>query len=525
MKLEQQQISMEHFIGATNKEMSASDVKSTAAAFTDALRENSNATPFETGEVIAAGSRAIAIASGDTKEAMGFVKLAEDMAAASGGTKSISDAIEALADAKLGEMERLKEFGFKVSKEEFDSKGFEGVAGDLNDFYGGAAQKLAGSGAGLLSTIKGKLKSNFDDFGLKVVEKLKPVFSDTIGLIDEAAPFISEFGSNMAEGIGSGIKTVIGYLPKLKGFINSVKPIFTSLYTAVVPVISGIMEDISVAIPAIMPVITSVMSSVISTVAAVAPIIGGLVSIISSAIVTLAPVFQTIWDGISDKIATAVGIVSEHMGFFGSVFDAVFPAIGEVMTAAWDIISPILDIALTTFELLLSVAEAVFPGVQAVITTVWDIIKPVVESIGGALEEVAGAWDWLVGQVTGETQKSKSSAGKSMPPVGHNALGTDNWRGGVTWVGEKGPELVEVPKGARILPSKSSAKLANSFNTSRPLTPLSNQNTERVKESAQSIVLNIAKIADSVIIREDADIEKIGEAIARRLKNAKVNFA
>jgi hypothetical protein len=34
--------------------------------------------------------------------------------------------------------------------------------------------------------------------------------------------------------------------------------------------------------------------------------------------------------------------------------------------------------------------------------------------------------------------------------VGFNAEGTDNWRGGPTWVGEKGPEIVNLPRGAQV---------------------------------------------------------------------------
>ena len=37
--------------------------------------------------------------------------------------------------------------------------------------------------------------------------------------------------------------------------------------------------------------------------------------------------------------------------------------------------------------------------------------------------------------------------------VGHNAQGTSNWRGGPTWVGEKGPEIVNLPKGAEVIPN------------------------------------------------------------------------
>lgn len=39
---------------------------------------------------------------------------------------------------------------------------------------------------------------------------------------------------------------------------------------------------------------------------------------------------------------------------------------------------------------------------------------------------------------------------------GHNAGGTDNWRGGKTWVGESGPEVVELPKGSKIYSNQES---------------------------------------------------------------------
>lgn len=41
----------------------------------------------------------------------------------------------------------------------------------------------------------------------------------------------------------------------------------------------------------------------------------------------------------------------------------------------------------------------------------------------------------------------------------HNAGGTDSWRGGLTWVGEAGPELVSLPKGSQILNAQESAQV------------------------------------------------------------------
>lgn len=37
--------------------------------------------------------------------------------------------------------------------------------------------------------------------------------------------------------------------------------------------------------------------------------------------------------------------------------------------------------------------------------------------------------------------------------IGSNAGGTDNWRGGLTWVGEHGKELINLPRGSQVIPN------------------------------------------------------------------------
>lgn len=43
--------------------------------------------------------------------------------------------------------------------------------------------------------------------------------------------------------------------------------------------------------------------------------------------------------------------------------------------------------------------------------------------------------------------------------IGRNAEGTDNWRGGLTWVGEKGPEIVNLPRGSQVIPNAKAAQM------------------------------------------------------------------
>lgn len=526
MQLEQQQISIEHFIGATNKALSQDDVKAQSQSYIEQLRSNANATPFETGEVIQAGSRAVSLAGGDTSSAMDMVKLAEDMAAASGGTKTLMDAMEALGDLKVGETERLKEFGFKVSADEFKKKGFSGVSGDLESFFGGAAGKLAGSGAGLVSTITGKLKSNAADFGLGIVEQLKPVLSDTISMIDKAQPVIQKlsasFGQNLSKGIGAA-----------RSAFNQVGPVISSLASTALPVASSFVSSISSGFSQIAPAVTTAMSGIgpvimtlVPTIQQAAGIIGAVAGGIGSAISAVAPVITTIMSGIAEKIGGVVSFLAERSDFIHSVIATAGPAIAEILSTAWGIISPIMDLLVTTFEMVFSVVQRVWPGIQRVISGVWDVLEPIFDTIGKGADLLAGAWNKVKDLVTGDGGGGEGNGGggsKGGSP-GKNARGDNHWRGGPTWVGEQGPELIDLPRGTRILPSKESVAWAARKDSniiqlyqqpvmSRGLAG-SGRGTDR---NGTQISLTIQKIADHVTVRSDGDIDEIAERTAKKI--------
>ena len=53
-------------------------------------------------------------------------------------------------------------------------------------------------------------------------------------------------------------------------------------------------------------------------------------------------------------------------------------------------------------------------------------------------------------------------------PYGYNAGGTKNWRGGLTWVGESGPELVRLPAGSQVMSAQESRGFGDVFNITIP---------------------------------------------------------
>ena len=313
MELEQQQISMRHFMGVGNKDKSSKELDKMSANYLKELRNNANATPFETGEVLSAGTRALQIAGGNTKEAMGMVKLAEDMAALNPG-KTVGDAMEALADMNIGEMARLTEFGVKASSKD-DPKA---VQKQLESMYSGGAGKLADSGTGLLSTITGKLKSNLADIGQSMLEPLKPVMTNVIGFIDQVTPKMLEFGTKIGEGIGSGINWINENLP-------TIQPIFSNIFGAVQSVVTTVAPIIGQAITALGPVFSGLLS--------VASVV---MQGISGAVQTVAPIVSSLISALS-PVFTNVGNTLKSLG---KIFSSVFKGIMSVVDKAYNFIKP-----------------------------------------------------------------------------------------------------------------------------------------------------------------------------------------
>lgn len=51
---------------------------------------------------------------------------------------------------------------------------------------------------------------------------------------------------------------------------------------------------------------------------------------------------------------------------------------------------------------------------------------------------------------------------------GHNAMGTNFWRGGPTWLAERGPELIDLPRGAKVTPAPATKRLLASVGDPQP---------------------------------------------------------
>lgn len=211
--IEQNTVAIQHFAGLT---MGAEKAEEATKSYMDYLTKNSALTPFSNEDVMNAGRRLINVTSGDMDGAKKLLTISEDMAALNPG-KSLMDAVEALADMKTGEFERMKEFGFKISARDLEKAGggtkgaMKIMMNDVAKTFEGGSDKLAKTALGSWSTITGTVSSGISQMGVKSLDMLKPE-------LEKIARFLSSGSADKLFDAGSRMMARM-----FEGIINSAK--------------------------------------------------------------------------------------------------------------------------------------------------------------------------------------------------------------------------------------------------------------------------------------------------------------
>lgn len=315
-----------------------------------------------------------------------------------------------------------------------------------------------------------------------------------------ALQFVAKAGGPLkalAATLGAPLGVVIGVLAAIAAIVlvvithlDQFKAVGQQVMAVVGPAMERLGQAFSKLGSAVMPIIT---------------LIGDMLAdFLCGAFATLGAVAGPIIDGIALVISGLADAVSWVVQFITAIANGDWGA-------AWELIKSVAEPIITTLS---GVIDGISQAVQGVVDFVNAIVHGDWESAWNALGEVGSgvmsafkavidgiktALDGVIGKVKEaknalETLGTGGSGG--LHGVGVNASGTPNWRGGWTTVGEKGPELMNLPRGTQIIPHEASLN-----------TPIGGG-------------ISIAKLADQIVVREDADIDRIGDAVVRKLRMA-----
>lgn len=340
------------------------------------------------------------------------------------------------------------------------------------------AAKLKNAGSVMLTSLGEKALPYVQTALEGVIDKL-PALTDMLGgVIDQAAPM---FGS-LASGISAAAQAC---LPAIREIGNT----FSAAYALAAPAIHMMRDNFASLAPVVLPAVTSIAGAVASAIPPLANIFAG----VSSVIAAVMPVASQIMQNVSGKISYAISVISSKTGGLQKLFAVAGPAIAEVLSTAWSVISPIQDLMIEGIGLVSDAIGWAFPYIQGIIETVWSVIGPVFKAIGSGIGAVSSAIKKLRG---GDDTGGSSGSGGDRPAS--NATGTQYFSGGWTTVGEHGPELLSLPAGSKIL---------------------SNPVTQKVTGGSKKYEV----IIQHMEVRQEDDIDRVAEAIVRKLEDAEDN--
>lgn len=608
-KLEQEEVSMKHFIGFQNKGKKGFNVEKATQDYIKQLRHNANTTPFGTNEVISAGRRAVNIMQGDTRQGMELVKLAENMAALNPG-KTVMDAMEALADLKQGEAERMKEFGFKFSADDFvEASGAEKkmkmsdltdeqfntaykniVKTKLNPLFAGGAEKLAQTAAGQWSTTTGMMQSMGSDVGkafLPPINKILAQVNKRFESFSQSKAFatikkqVESFANSQGqkflkwfddlekhpEKIEKGFNNVKNTLKGIGNVLKTVGKLAKEAYNFVKPLLNFASKNPKAALgilaglkfgPGIMKTILHAPKNIRKLKQELLELktaLGFLKAASKNNFKAIGGIFKGIGKFTGKGIVKGLKGTLTILKTVGKGFVIVFKGIGKGAGIAFKTTLKIIKIAgkgigkelmaiLKVFKIvgmgIIKTAARVFTflaanpvvliiaaiigacillyqawkhnwgGIRDKTKAVIDFMKPKIESIKETFENVKQKcsefaeavkkkWEELKEffkhPIKGTIELAKKGAGWVKDKLdGSHATGMSN----VPYNGY----LAELHEGERVLTAQENRSFKEGFGG-----------------------VHIAKLADSIVVREDADIDKIADALVKKLKKTSFNMA
>lgn len=219
------------------------------------------------------------------------------------------------------------------------------------------------------------------------------------------------------------------------------------------------------------------------------------------------------WDKVKLAVKTFVTHAKQALTEFHAKVVSIAAAISGKVRSTIERIKTIL------YEIVTFVGGKLRAGWDAA----WGGFKRIVSNVSSAIQNVFGrAIDKVVGKVNEFVNKINSislpswlpgvgGAHLNIPTIPGRAIGDSNWQGGLVQVHERGGEILDLPQGSRIMPHD--ASVSEAYKMGRASS----------KQTVVNHSVTIPKLADQIVIREDADIDRLLDKMERRLRFAKLN--
>lgn len=298
-----------------------------------------------------------------------------------------------------------------------------------------------------------------------------------------------------------------------------------------------------------------------------------------------------LWNRVTSSTSASGSVISTIINTVASVFTAAGIIIFTAIETAFNIVATILNGFITVADGVITFVTGVFTGnwsqawegIKKIFTGIFDTIKGVFDDfcsgVMNMLNRIIGK-SGEAKQAANDAQSASDSGGGGGEEPARNWIGSNFFQGGLTWINEMGPELVNLPTGTQIVPHDESMKqmfdsgiaqglqtamgqaqslalhLQDFFETemtnmpslpelpsistgpkeegavSEPVVQVTlprerNRQQASAPSSAApqqpSVNIQIGSLAETMIVREEADIDRIARKLYFMLKSTAIN--
>lgn len=285
------------------------------------------------------------------------------------------------------------------------------------------------------------------------------------------------------QGLIMAFGTAVGSFLRSHG--DEIKAFFSSTWQTISEIVDTAMAIIQ---ETIIPAWQEVVSFIQAHTEEIAKIIGGawdiITNVIGVALALIKGTLQTVlalirgdWDGAWNSIKETAstiwghikGVVTGAVTVIQTTLSLVWAAIGRHVLAVWGAISTFFSDWWETIKRGFSSAVG---AVESTLESAWETIKGAVETTWNGIRDfISGIWRSIVDGIKSNINTiidginllidglNAVNPFEDIPHVPHLAQGTDFFQGGLAVVGERGRELVMLPRGSKVLPNRETERV------------------------------------------------------------------
>lgn len=375
-------------------------------------------------------------------------------------------------------------------------KDFDSLTASINN-SAGAAEKMYNVANDNLNGKLTILKSTVESVAISFGDRLTPYVGK-----------LSDYAQKLADKINGLSDEQVDLIVKIAGVAAAVGPVLLIVGKAMTKgakMIKGIKK------------ITNAMKLAKVAIGALNPTVLIVIGVVAALAVAAVVVYKN-WDKIK-KFFSGLGATLKIMAGKFSEFVASSKVKGTYLGAIFQNIGNYVNGVKQTFKGIITFVKGVFTGDWK---SAWEGVKNIFKGVFGTLGAVVKApingVIGIINSAIGHINKVKIDVPEWVPVIGGKTFGsnipkipllykgTNYFTGGRAFIHDQGAEIVDLPRGTRVIPHDKSIQTAYKQGMSQG-----------------SKVIQINKIADTVVVRSDDDIDRIAEKLAEKLEEADEN--